>query len=108
MPDEPQPPTDHAQTIAAIENALEVAPWPCEHGRHADPEAWFTCDRCTATTAYEAAASLIRREVAEEIAAAIGAYPGTRGPAIDDPRDARRPGLGVAQRLAREIGERHA
>lgn len=46
-----------------------------------------------------------RQAVAAEIAAAIEAYPGTRGPAIDDPRDPRRPGLDTARRIARDLGK---
>lgn len=46
-----------------------------------------------------------RLQEREQIAAAIEAYPGTRGPAIDDPRDPRRPGLDTARRIARDLGK---
>jgi hypothetical protein len=90
-----RPQTDHADArqhaIGAIEAALDAAPWPCEHGKGTDPEAWFTCDRCTATTAYDAMAPLIRREYAEEAARRLRRLaersPGLLSRELDDAAD---------------------
>lgn len=83
----------------------ETACWAAQDCR-LDPNCADYGYQCAATAAREVEIRADERaKTAEQIAAAIEAYPGARGPAIDDPRDPRRAGLDTARRIARNLGK---